>query len=1161
MPISKVSKMKVSFNPMYAQSTTSVPESEVNTRRFKRIKYLEMFCQMLSEDELNRITKKMPINKNSSSKNSVVGLIKKYENANIDMKVLLDNLFPPTLKEIYGINNPDKLKKRANFDEILKAHIECAIKIHPNNRKLQYAILFLAKASYVVNDELKNSTDFSKKLNKLFMTFISNNEKFTKIIEDYSVTEYFEAPLSDSYYETDYTELLDNLINEKIEKEKAEKAEKAKEQHSLKTNHESNEVEHSDVQPIEESNVSDSASSFEKDYQENLPPIAKERKSEFQKNTYKEETTKIPELNTTPVKEILKRHRILNVDRTIAPLDKQIETRLTGNSTKLVGVIERIIEKNSKFFNFYPILECVNGSYREITQKEALDIYSSYGSIRLEHDMNRSNIGRLEALGNMSLITIIYHSYELDKNPYDGSPSILLDDVFKENRIFNSYNDPVLSDRACYIVTPLATDEELDFSKTIYVEFKEYQLAKNFKFNNRDVVLNIDGFFYGPFPVHYDSKGDYFVRPTDNNKSYDHDRFLLQQLSPSKNSIIDMYLRVFKNPVFWLSPNETRYETYDCATDKDILKMYEELGYIEFSCEGFDEFAEGRTIRLAQLLENIQKKKDLEESYKNIFIECIKKNPEYLTTLAKVLNQNPEEAQKVATSLGLNKLLEGMQQEEIKTQARLEGLKEELKQLNDDSEKASAKLEETKELYSKFKDLEAANEECIRLKEESQKYKEEIAKDTQRFMDMDGGLKKYEDRIKQTSDLVASLAFNDEITAKIMDASNSGEKNLEVRNRADRFESIKNLKLVEYKDEKLVNYLCDTLEENRSYNFSQLEYINLLTCVTQNFLTVISGAPGSGKTSICNILGHSLGLTDIAQTLKGNEAWGEQRELANRYVPVSVERGWTSKRDFIGYFNPLTRTFESTDPHRYECFRQLDKEATQGFEKLPYLILLDEANLSPMEYYFADFMNICDSRKSNNTIALSGSQKYHIPDTLRFLATINNDHTTDRLSPRLIDRSFIVILPNEGKQNESAQEKQIQPINWEYLKAAFSKGDIEKNTLKNYEDLKETLEKVNIPLSYRSDNAIRKYIKSASYWMSKSTDCNKASRSGQTIALDFAIAQKALPFIDVLGDSYHEALEDLAAQLENFELTKSLDIVRRIIKNGSEMDDYRFFKF
>lgn len=26
-----------------------------------------------------------------------------------------------------------------------------------------------------------------------------------------------------------------------------------------------------------------------------------------------------------------------------------------------------------------------------------------------------------------------------------------------------------------------------------------------------------------------------------------------------------------------------------------------------------------------------------------------------------------------------------------------------------------------------------------------------------------------------------------------------------------------------------------------------------------------------------------------------------------RYVPVSVERGWTSKRDFIGYYNPLSK--------------------------------------------------------------------------------------------------------------------------------------------------------------------------------------------------------------------------------------------------------------
>lgn len=1150
--------MKVPFNTKYLQGNALIQDNEVFVKRFLRIKYLEMFCEMLSEAELARIAKKMPINKNSSSKTSVTGLIIKYSKAYIDIKILSANLFATTLKEIFGISNPDKLIKHGDFDEILKEHVDCAQTKYPKNKKLHYAILFLAKAVYLIIDDKKENSDFEKKLSALLLTFVADKERFSEIIDNNEVYDYFAAPIMDSYDDAGYMKFLKKSAEEQSSKDTVK------------------------IQPFAESvmeqeNNENIVTSNQEEIQENAPENEFQEKADeqteqkltsgkakkniaTQKNNAKKEE-KIPELNIKPLQDILKQNRILSVHRTIAPLENILENRVDVNSKKLVGVVERVIEKNSKFFNFYPVLECINGSYRQISQQEALQIYSSYGSIRLEHDMNRSIIGRLEALGNMSLITVIYRSYELVKNNFDNSPTILLDDIFKENRIFNSFNDPVLSNRACYIVTPLTTNEEIDFSKTIYVEFQDYQIAKSYKFNNKDVVLNIDGFYYGPFPVHYDSKGDYFVRPTDNNAAYDQDRHLIQQLNPGEHSIIEIYLRVFKNPVFWLSPFETEYQTYDCAKDKDILQMYQMQGNSEYKCEEFEEFATGRKIRLAQLLENIHKKEDLEEAYKNIFIECIKKNPDYLTQLAKVLNRDPEEAQKVATSLGLNKLLEDLQQQEIKIKAQVEGLKEELKQYTEDSEKASAKLEETKELYSKFKDIESAEEEFKRLKEECTRCREEIAKDNQRFIEMDGGLKKYEDRIKQTSDLVASLAFNDEITAKIMDASNSGEKNLEVQMRADRFEAIKNIKIVDYKDEKLVNYLCDTLTENRSYNFSHLEYINLLTCVSQNFLTVISGAPGSGKTSICNILGHSLGLTNISQTLKDNEAWGSQRELANRYVPVSVERGWTSKRDFIGYFNPLTRTFESTDPHRYECFRQLDKEANSGFEKLPYLILLDEANLSPMEYYFADFMNICDSRKNNNTIALSGSQKYHIPDTLRFLATINNDHTTDRLSPRLIDRSFIVILPNEGEQNESAQEKQLQPINWEYLKAAFSKGDIEKSTLQNYEDIKKTLEKLNIPLSYRSENAIKKYIKSASYWMSKSTDCNKASRSGQTIALDFAIAQKALPFIDVLGDSYHEILEEFAVQLENLQLSKSLEIVRRIIKNGCEMDDYRFFKF
>lgn len=46
---------------------------------------------------------------------------------------------------------------------------------------------------------------------------------------------------------------------------------------------------------------------------------------------------------------------------------------------------------------------------------------------------------------------------------------------------------------------------------------------------------------------------------------------------------------------------------------------------------------------------------------------------------------------------------------------------------------------------------------------------------------------------------------------------------------------------------------------------------------------------------MCNIIGDILGLNQFGKDI-------------NRFVSVSVERGWSSKRDFIGYYNPLTKS-------------------------------------------------------------------------------------------------------------------------------------------------------------------------------------------------------------------------------------------------------------
>ena len=98
---------------------------------------------------------------------------------------------------------------------------------------------------------------------------------------------------------------------------------------------------------------------------------------------------------------------------------------------------------------------------------------------------------------------------------------------------------------------------------------------------------------------------------------------------------------------------------------------------------------------------------------------------------------------------------------------------------------------------------------------------------------------------------------------------------------------------------KALDYLVTAIQKERP-QYSRNLILNLLICTHQGFLTVFSGAPGSGKTSFCNLLGKVLGLTQFDRKTGPQDIMS----TANRYVPVSVERGWTSKRDLIGVLQP-----------------------------------------------------------------------------------------------------------------------------------------------------------------------------------------------------------------------------------------------------------------
>ena len=356
------------------------------------------------------------------------------------------------------------------------------------------------------------------------------------------------------------------------------------------------------------------------------------------------------------------------------------------------------------------------------------------------------------------------------------------------------------------------------------------------------------------------------------------------------------------------------------------------------------------------------------------------------------------------------------------------------------------------------------------------------------------------------------FAFDGMLANKMLQQAAEWENLQTVKNYESVVEDIQHLPVSDKNKQELLDYLVNSIRKYRP-SYDKNAIVNLLICISQGFLTVFSGEPGTGKTSICKIISGILGLNHPNTILSSSDGIDK-----NRFINVSVERGWTTKRDFIGYYNPLTKTFDQANRKVFDGLNLLDIEAKKGYGSIPFFILLDEANLSPMEYYWADYMNVCDDLDQNSNINLGGDYCFRVPSHLRFLATINNDHTTESLSPRLIDRAWIIRLP-KVKAGTSSPLPLIydgtELVSWKAMIDLFgsSSQSIEpmpEDIGKIYDTLLAKLRESRITISTRSDGAIRRYCQVAQKLFE--TDVNYGNPPS-LVALDYAIAQKILPHI------------------------------------------------
>lgn len=166
-------------------------------------------------------------------------------------------------------------------------------------------------------------------------------------------------------------------------------------------------------------------------------------------------------------------------------------------------------------------------------------------------------------------------------------------------------------------------------------------------------------------------------------------------------------------------------------------------------------------------------------------------------------------------------------------------------------------------------------------------------------------------------------------------------------------------------------------------------------------LLVFAGNPGVGKSRL------AMNLLDEADPHR-----------LERTLLVPVSSTWRGREDLLGYVNPVTNQFEPTEFTRFLI--RAERAWKQG-DTRTRIVVFEEFNLSQPEHWLSDILVIGEYEdEKHREIMLGGKEvrgeepagrtRVMLSPAVRFVATINTDHTTRSLSPRVLDRAAVIEL-------------------------------------------------------------------------------------------------------------------------------------------------------
>ncbi|MBU5445427.1 McrB family protein [Paenibacillus sp. MSJ-34] len=211
------------------------------------------------------------------------------------------------------------------------------------------------------------------------------------------------------------------------------------------------------------------------------------------------------------------------------------------------------------------------------------------------------------------------------------------------------------------------------------------------------------------------------------------------------------------------------------------------------------------------------------------------------------------------------------------------------------------------------------------------------------------------------------------------------------------------------KEYEFINKLRYLAHEERLV-YEEADLYNFHVALKTNFVTILGGMSGTGKTKLALLYAKALGLVN-----------------GDNLLVIPVSPSYSEPSDILGYLNQQLGIYIESETGLVSFLQRAELQPEKMF-----MVIFDEMNLGQVEHYFSPFISLLEMDDEDRKLSLFSDNaicrdktiksKIRIGRNILFVGTANFDETTKDFSKRLLDRANVIHLQKYNFQDAKNKE-------------------------------------------------------------------------------------------------------------------------------------------